>query len=602
MLSRYLSKVRLKNFKSVLPLLMGTLCQSNMNIRLFIFLLTFYVPISLLGQGNVVLLRGQIIDQTSNEPVPFANLKLNNFNYGTSTNLEGRFELKLNTDRFSGDNQLSISCIGYKTLIFRLLEVDHSTYQTITLEQQENDLDDVIVRSSRAARKENNQAKTLLMDAIKSIPSNRGKTNYLAKSFYRHYCKEDEDYVRLTEAAIDIYQYKKGGDYVQVPEHKLQFSLSQMRRSFDYTSFAKLSHPPISLNFLLSNDLTHYEFHNPIRRDLNSFQFVVGDTTSLDSEPVIVLEFEPKDPNRLKLNYSGKLFINLVDKAIIRADIHEVQAFSNSLDSIHSVVAKQVFFQKIGKRYYPQRILSDVTATHFTANSTGEMQNPVEHQSHVELMINELQLKGKANFSMGEPSEEALRNVNYDSSFWNSYTVLQATPLEEEIIKDLSKKVTLNKQFEAVNTLKEGLESIVENPKFQSLLTEFEDKPIYTILWAKWSVPNFYELIPSPYMRKMIKKGKIKLLMVSLDESETDWLTNREIYGLEKAYITHKRVSLGFGDDITRDFYQALMPDYFLLNGLGAIIDHSPPLPNQAEVKPYYQHLLKYKSVKAFAR
>lgn len=554
------------------------------------------------GQGNVVLLRGQIIDQTSEEPVPFANLKLNNFNYGTSTNLEGRFELKLNTDRFSGDNQLSISCIGYKTLIFRLLEVNHSTYQTIILEQQENNLDDVIVRSSRAARKENNQAKTILMDAIKSIPSNRGKTNYLAKSFYRHYCKEDEDYVRLTEAAIDIYQYKKGGDFVQVPEQKLQFDLNQMRRSFDYTSFAKLSHPPISLNFLLSNDLTHYEFHNPIRRNLDSYQFIVADTTSLDNEPVIVIAFEPKNPGRLKLNYSGKLFINLLDKAIIRTDIKEVQAFSNTLDSIHSIVDKQVFFQKIGKRYYLQRVLSDVSATHFTANTEGEMENPVAHQSHVELMINELTIKGNADFSMGEPSEEALRNVNYDSTFWKGYTVLQATPLEEKIINDLSKKVKLDKQFEAVNTLKEGLQSIVENPNFQTLLVDFKDKPVYTILWAKWSIPNFYELIPSPYLRKMIKKGKIKLLMVSLDEDEADWVTNREIYGLEKSYITHKRISLGFGNEITQEFYKALMPDFFLVNGLGVIIDHSPPLPNQLDVKPYYQHLLKHKSLKSFAR
>lgn len=554
------------------------------------------------GQGNVVLLRGQIIDQASEKPVPFANLKLNNFNYGTSTNLEGRFELKLNTDRFSGYNQLSISCIGYKTLIFRLLEVEHSTYQTIILEQQENSLDDVIVRSSRAARKENNQAKTILMDAIKSIPSNRGKTNYLAKSFYRHYCKEDKDYVRLTEAAIDIYQYKKGGDFVQVPEQKLQFDLSQMRRSFDYTSFAKLSHPPISLNFLLSNDLTHYEFHNPIRRDLDSYQFIVADTTSLDNEPVIVIEFEPKDPGRLKLNYSGKLFINLLDKAIIRADVRETQGFSNALDSIYSIVDKQVFFQKIGKRYYPHRILSDVSATHYTANAAGKMENPVAHQSHVELMINELTIKANADFSMGEPSEEALRNVNYDSSFWKGFTVLQATPLEEKIINDLSKKVKLNKQFEAVNTLKEGLQSIVENPNFQALIKDFEGKPVYAILWAKWSIPNFYELIPSPYMRKMIKKGKIKLLMVSLDEVEADWTTNREIYGLEKSYIIHKRISLGYGNDITKEFYQALMPDFFLLNGLGTIIDHSPPLPNQLDVKAYYQHLLKYKSVESFAR
>ena len=554
------------------------------------------------GQETVVLLRGQVIDKNSEEPIPFANLKLNNFNYGTSTNLEGRFELKLSTDRFSRDNQLSISCIGYKTLVYRLFDVDASRYQTIALVPDENSLDDVVVRSSRAARKKNNQAKTIVMDAIKNIPSNRGKTNYLAKSFYRHYCKEDDDYVRLTEAAIDIYQYKKGGSFVQIPEQRLQFNLNQMRRSFDYTTFAKLSHPPISLNFLLANDLTQYEFHNPIRKNLESYQFIIDDTTSLDSEPIIVIDFEPKDPTRLKLNYSGKLFVNLSNKAIIRADIKESRAFSNVLDSIHSVVDKQIFFQKIGNRYYLQRLLSDVSATHYTANNDGKMVNPIAHQSHVELMINELKTKAKVDFPMGEPTEEELRNVIYDSTFWKGYTVLEATPLEKKIIEDLSKKVTLDKQFEAINRLKEGVQAIVDNPDFQKALSELEDMPVYTILWAKWSVPNFYELIPSPYLRKMIKKGKVKLLMVSIDEVASDWITNREIYGFDKPYITHRRVPLGFGDDIVQEFYKAIMPDLFILNGNREIIDHSPPLPNEVEVKPYYQYLIKYQSIQPTTR
>lgn len=569
--------------------------------KYFTFFFLLFLPFQLSGQENIAVLRGEIIDSNSKDPIPFVNIRLNDYYYGTSTNLDGQFELKLKTDRFDDKNELRISCIGYKSKVIKLSDINPKQYQKIELTPQLNNLDDVIVRSARAKRKENNQAKTIVMDAIGSIPSNRAKSNFLAKSFYRHYCKEDTSYVRLTEAAIDLFQYKRGGKFVQIPEERLQFGLSQMRRSFDYTSFAKLSHPPISLNFLLSNDLTNYEFHNPIRRNLDSYEFVISDTTSIDNDPVIVIEFEPKEPKKLNLNYSGKLYINLQDKGFIRTDIKETQVYSNSIDSISSSISKQAFFQKIGKRYYPQRLISNVTAVHFFVSNDKRNSAPVKHESHVELMVNELIPKSKIKLSMGEPTEEELRNIQYDSTFWKGYTVLQATPLEDKIIQDLSKKVDLNKQFEAINRLKEGIQSVVDDRDFQELLAPLDDKPIYTILWAKWSVPNFYELIPSPYLRKMIKKGRVKLLMVSLDDEEEDWIVNRELYGLDKPYIIHKKLKLGFGNDITQKFFKELMPDFFLLKD-GKIIDHSPPLPNEVEVKAYYQYLVKNGLVKPFSR
>lgn len=556
---------------------------------LFSMLFLFFGTSLLSAQEVVSLLRGQVIDKTTEEPLPFVNIRLNDYYYGTSTNLEGRFELKLKPDRFSKSNELRISSIGYKSLIINLSTLDPEVYQTIRLARQLNNLDDVVVRSARARRKESNQAKTIVMDAIDRIPNNRAKSNYLSKSFYRHYCKEDTSYVRLTEAAIEIYQHKRGGKFVQIPEYRLHFNLNQMRRSFDYTSFAKLSHPPISLNFILSNDLTNYEFHNPLRRNLDHYEFTIHDTTTLENEPIIIIDFEPRAPEKRNLNYSGKLYINMIDKAFIRADVKETQVFSNSLDSISSIIDKQVFYQKFRGKYFPQRLLSNVSAQHFVLGSD----QSVEHQSHVEIMVNELIPKGQALLESGEPSEEQLRLVQYDSAFWNGYTVLQATPLEEKIIADLSKKVSLQKQFEVINELEEGVQSIVDKPNFQALIKPYEGIPVYTVFWAKWGVPNFYELIASPYLRKLLKKGKVKLLMVSLDEDEDIWIQNRDIYGLNREHVIHERLGLGFGDDVVQKFFKALVPDYLIIGKDGKIADHSPPIPSKADVKDYYNKLIK---------
>jgi len=560
-----------------------------MRSLLICFLLTSITEFAIHAQDSVLVLRGQVIEQDSEDPVPFVNIRLNDYYYGTSTNLDGRFELKLSQERFSDKNELQISCIGYQSLVIKLSSINPSLYQTIRLRPRQNSLDDFVVRSSRLRRKESNQAKTVVMDAIDRIPANRAKTNYLAKSFYRHYCKEDTSYVRLTEAAIALFQHKKGGKFVQIPEQRLHFGLNHMRRSFDYTSFAKLSHPPISLNFIMSNDLTNYEFHNPLRRNLDHYEFMIEDTTSLNNEPIIVIAFEPKEPEKRRLNYEGKLFINIKDKGFVRADIKEVQIFSNAIDSIRSTVDKQVFFQKFKGKYFPQRLLSDVNAEHFFSGSN----QSVSHQSHVEIMVNELIPKSQVKFTTGEPSEEDLRAIQYDSIFWNSYTVLEATPLEKKIIDDLSKKVSLQNQFEAINRFKEGIQSIVDNADFQAAISDYNGTPVYTVLWAKWGVPNFYELIPSPYLRKLMKKGKVKLLMISLDEDEATWNQNREIYGLNRDFVIHKRVPLGLGDDIVQKFFEALVPDYLVLGVDGKILDHFPPLPSVSDVKSYYNELMK---------
>ncbi|MBO3697493.1 carboxypeptidase-like regulatory domain-containing protein [Roseivirga sp. E12] len=550
------------------------------------------------AQDTVILLKGQVIEEQTERPVPFVNIRLNDYYYGTSTNLDGRFELKLKQGRFSEKNELHISCIGYQSLVIKLSSIEPDLYQTVRLTPQLSSLDDFVVKGSRLRRKESNQAKTVVMDAIDRIPLNRAKTNYLANSFYRHYCKEDTAYVRLTEAAIQLFQHKKRGKFVQIPEQRLHFGLNHMRRSFDYTTFAKLSHPPISLNFIMSNDLTNYEFHNPLRRNLDDYEFIIADTTSLDNDPIIVINFEPKEPAKRKLNYSGKLFVNMTDKAFIRANIKESQVFSNSIDSIRSTIDKQVFFQKVEGKYFPQRLVSDVHAEHFVSGSD----QSVQHQSHVEIMVNELVPKAPITFTTGEPSEEDLRAVQYDSTFWSTYTVLEATPLEKKIIEDLSKKVSLQKQFQAINKLKEGIQSIVDNVDFQEAISTYQGTPVYTVLWAKWGVPNFYELIPSPYLRKLMKKGKVKLLMISLDEDEASWKQNRDIYGLDREYVIHKRVPLGFGDDVVQKFFQELVPDYLVLGIDGKIVDHSPPLPNVTDVKTYYNNLLKQKSIESLNR
>lgn len=543
--------------------------------------------------GQVVNIRGQVIDQATDEPVPFVNIRLNNFYYGTSTNLEGRFELKLSPERFEGNDQLRITAIGYKTRTLKLHSIDPNRYQTIKLIPQTTQLGQVVVKSARARRKESIKAKTVVMRALDRIPENRAKGHFMANAFYRHYCKEDDQYVRLIEAGLDIYQHRKDRQFVQIPEQKLAFNVTQLRRSFDFTASAKLRHTHFSLNFLLANDLTAYEFHNPLRRKLDDYEFSFADTTVLDNEQVIVIDFESKEEVEGKRYFEGTLYLDMLRLAFLRADIKARMVRHSELDSVRSEIHKRIFFQKIDQSIYPSRVVSDLEATHFSLDSlTGLITDQVRHEAHVELMTNNIVPKSKTVLVGAEPSKRQLRKITYDSVFWHNYTVLQATPLEEKIIKDLSERLELEKQFEAFNRLEEGSQSVIAMEEFKTILGEHQGTPVYVVIWAGWSPPNYYEMISSPDLRRLLKREKIQLLMVSLDTDDSEWELNRDLNGLNLPGIRHHRLNLEFGSEVTRKFFQAALPAYILFDAEGQVYDQEPPLPNAAEVKGYYSDLI----------
>ena len=567
-------------------------------IRFLIILLIFTVMHCTMAQ--VINLRGQITDKADGEGVPYVNIRLQGYYYGTSTNLEGRFELKLNPDHFQG--LLTISCIGYQSKVIDLSQIDSERYQHIVLERVTTQLDEVVVKSKRAQRRENIQAKTVVMDALDLIPRHRPHHYFGAKTFYRHYCQEDSTYVRLIEAALDIGQHKKDKSFVQIPEHKLGFKVTQLRRSFDFTQSAKLEHPHISLNFLLSNDLTSYEFHNPLRRNLDNYQFSFADTTQLDGKPIVVIDFESLKPTAQHLSYEGSLYIGLKDLAFVKADIRERAVQRSLVDSVNSVVRKQIFFERIGKAMYPNRVISDVDAWHYQLDTNqNRIVDKVRHQSHVELMTNAVTPRVKEPLKGKEPSEQAMKEIEYEPDFWQDYTVLEATPLEEKIIKDLSAKMELDKQFEVFNRIEEGAESIIKTDEFQELLGLYEGTPVYVLFWAGWGLPNFYELETSPEFRKLVRKERFKFLLVSLDDNDKDWEQNRDFNGLNQNNIIHHRLDFDFDSEMTRVFFKNMLPQFVIFDRYGEVYDLNPPLPNAEGKKDYFLKVLELKKTQSTA-
>ena len=105
------------------------------------FLFSSFLSVSLHAQQ----IRGKVIDKTTSEPLPFANIVVSDNNAtvtGTVTDMDGNFTLVSDTET----KAIKISYLGYLT---KDTVVARSTFNTIMLSQDDNMLDEVVVKAAR---------------------------------------------------------------------------------------------------------------------------------------------------------------------------------------------------------------------------------------------------------------------------------------------------------------------------------------------------------------------------------------------------------------------------------------------------------------------
>ena len=542
--------------------------------------------------GQVNSISGVVVRQDNGLPIPFVNIWITGTPHGTSTNYDGAFEIKLPSFINPDQHTLSFSSIGYHSRKFPLDQLDSNA--RVQLESSVTKLNELVILTEKKKKKNQAVARKLVQKAINQIPRNYPRKPYLLNTFYRHYCSENQNYVRLIEAAIDVYSPKNNFKLEQIPDQRLSFKVTQLRRSFDFTENARLFHPSISLNYLWSNDITDFEYHNPLAGALNHFHFEITDTTNYGQDAVIVVSFKQKTPESLfasQSQYRGTLFVTEKDLAFIRTEVIETKIKNGVNDSVYSEISKKSFYKHFQDKYYLDRLTNDVNVIYASIDSNQVITDTLRHRSHIEMITNNILSSDQHAFEGKEPNKLDLRKIRYDSTFWNRYTILKATALEQQIIADLSSKISLKQQFESFNTIDGGGMSITQSNLFKDLLASYHGTPLYLVLWSNWGQLNHLDLKPVNYFKRMLKKQKVKFLLVAVEHDQSEWINNRRYYGLNRKFIEHQRLDLGFDTDVAKSYLNNMFP-YFLSVSPDGTIYRDPPLPNDEKVKPFIKALM----------
>ncbi len=139
-------------------------------VTLFFILLTAQFLKAQEGGKIVKTIKGKVVNESTNEPVSYTNIGLEGTYYGTASNAEGNFELKIPEEMVS--KNIYFSAVGFKNEKFPVTDLFDKEFNVVKLQSQTYDIDDIDVAA---------QSKVLVR--ILRMASENIHYNYIAGPF-----------------------------------------------------------------------------------------------------------------------------------------------------------------------------------------------------------------------------------------------------------------------------------------------------------------------------------------------------------------------------------------------------------------------------------
>lgn len=384
-------------------------------------------------------LKGRVVDQKSKEPLPYANISIQNSSLGTVSNELGEFIFFVPTDL--ANDTLIVSYIGYKTFKDKISNLQQITI--FTLEESPILLNEITV-SSEGARK-------LIKEALKAIPLVYPTMPYLMEGFHRSWEKIDfTDSIRypgtLIEAAVTIYD--PGYGQKKVGKAKEETYINEIRRSeiMDGWNYGRGN----GLSDLLAKNLVKYNHASPfifLKSFLdmpNTLIYEWEGSTALNGENLSIVKIEAT--NKMKFPAFYKVYISELDHAILR---YELYGIKKEIDySLGEWYTESLIETYIFKRYQGAPCLSYAKIKYTIKNLDTTKKKVIRTEDYFrEVLVNNVittNVDEKRKSLISKKSKDvslALQAKGYNAAFWENYNVIKENPLDKEIIQYFDQKV-----------------------------------------------------------------------------------------------------------------------------------------------------------------
>lgn len=286
-------------------------------------LLFFLMGCSVLNAQDSEFIRGRLLDSQTEEPIPFATIRIKNRAVGVISNLDGGFRIPNRLERF-GDT-LVISCMGYTTQDFLISGLSEEDINIIRLKPGILVLSEAVVTGKKKRRL---SAKAIVRRAIRAIPSNYPVNSFSTVGYYRDYQLKKDEYINLNEAILEvydqgfntpdqtstkirIYDYRANNDFKRDADADDRYNYENWKKViekaylFDYggNELAILRVHDAIRNYQIDS----YDFVNKFETDLlANHYFIRSEDSFYEDESLYIIDFRKELPD---FDAYGKLYI-----------------------------------------------------------------------------------------------------------------------------------------------------------------------------------------------------------------------------------------------------------------------------------------------------
>jgi hypothetical protein len=356
------------------------------------------------------LLRGRVLDADTHQPIPNAQVGIGNNRLGTSTNLDGRFALRVPAAYQA--SELEVALLGYRPYR-RALPPLPAAELLIELRISPASLGTVTITAS---------AEGIVREAVARIPLNYAVRPSRLTGFYRESDDEatSQRYDYLVEGLLQV--YKPGYQY---PREQGQVQVLESRRVDLRTTEPGAVLAPI--NWVAGAFVPHrFDFvHNRAEfisaAHFKDYQYRLSPQTSFQGRAVYVVTFGPR-PGTDRANFAGEVYIDEQSYAFLGARWHRTPAGirrERMLVFDASERAYRVDYQPYAGRYYLKSIWY---------NTLGKpLAGQVRHHlaEFVTTAIDTAQAPPLSYQQRSQYGDVFLNNpAPYDSTFWQHYTTV----------------------------------------------------------------------------------------------------------------------------------------------------------------------------------
>ena len=366
---------------------------------------------SLAASAQTQVLKGRIVDSSTQEGIAYTNIGVEGTFYGTASDAEGFFELKIPKE-FQTE-KLYISAVGYKNKIFDLVRLLTNDFNLIKLEAQTYDIAHIdIAAQSRVMFR-------VIKTASQNISKNYSKGSLGMKVYYSEEIVSAGQ-TRSREAIANVYD-KNGYSQPSILDafESRNFEFIQSKKDFEPYSF-----PAGVTGFeeLLEMDVVRSASSILNEKLLNNYDLQLEGTSIFEEDSVWIISYKtnetdlPHTGDFYATKFEGKIYVSQSDYGIIRNECAIEATKNNSLN--RSLLAKEnaqenVVYQFTAtyKKQAGKYVLAYLDCQKTFTNAENQLVSSSRKASILEVNETPSQIIGKDYFE----------DAAYVENFWRSF-------------------------------------------------------------------------------------------------------------------------------------------------------------------------------------